>query len=129
MTRVTKATIRYATLIGAALAASLAGTVVIAQDLSQTISCVSGRVEALDYTELMENFREGTWDKRSGVQLVSESESINLQVLDLDNQTVCDNVADLRTRCGFKLGLNTDFTVKVNNLNNPVYANFRLCAY
>ena len=124
-----KATIRSVTFAGAALAAALAGTVAIAQDLDQSVSCVTGRVEAFDYTELMENFKEGTWDKRGGVQLSSESEVINLQVLNLNNETVCDNTADLRTKCAFKLGLNTDFTVKVTNFENPVWARFRLCAY
>ena len=125
----TKGRPRSGAFIGATLAASIAGSVAVADDLAQTISCVSGEVAAFDYSELGENFREGTWDRRAGIQLVSESEVIKLQVLDLSNQSICDNTADLRTKCSFSLKLNDNFSIRVNNQDNPVYARFRLCAY
>ena len=114
---------------GTVLALGLAAGAAFAQDLQQNVSCVSGEVAAFDYNELGENFREGIWDKRAGVQLVSESEVIRLQVVDANNNSVCDNTADLRTKCTFSLRLNDNFAIKVTNYDNPVYARYRLCAY
>lgn len=129
MPHATTKAIRFTVIAAATAVGSLVGSVAIAQDLNQTISCVAGQVEAFDYTELMENFREGTWDMRAGLQLVSDSEAITLQVLDLNNTSICEKVADVRTRCDFALGINTNFTVKVINLDGPTYVKFRLCAY
>lgn len=114
---------------GTVLALGLAAGAAYAQDFQQNVSCVSGEVKAFDYNELEENFREGVWDKRAGVQLVSESEVIRLQVVDANNKSICENTADLRTKCTFSLTLNDNFSIKVTNFDNPVYARYRLCAY
>ena len=101
----------------------------IADDLSPTVSCLNGEVAAFDFAELQENFREGVWDRRAGVQLVSQSESVTLKVIDYNNNSICENVADLRTRCNFSLRVGDDFSIQVTNLDGPVAVRYQLCAY
>ncbi|MFM9943340.1 MAG: hypothetical protein ACKVP7_28070 [Hyphomicrobiaceae bacterium] len=88
-----------------------------------------GQVDAYEYAELSENFREGTWDRRGGVKLLADHAEVTLKVLDLNGDSVCENVADLSTQCAFRLRTGDDFTIIIDNQMRATETGYRLCAY
>ena len=118
-------------------AASLAVTSVLAlscaaasaTNLSTSTSCLRGAVDAYEYAEFEQNFRESTWDTRAGVELLADHAEVTLKVLDLNGVSVCENVADLDTRCSFKLRYGDNFTIIVDNRMRASQTGYRLCAF
>lgn len=103
-------------------------TASFAADLSGTISCVQGDVAAYDYAELTQNFAETTWDRRSTLRLRSDTAALTLEVIDINGQSVCEEVAELRTSCTWNLTAGGTYTVKIDNTNRPTESGYRLCA-
>jgi hypothetical protein len=99
-----------------------------AQDLNMTVSCVEGFVEGYDWAELSANFREYGWDSRATLRLVAQDESTTLVVLDINNQPVCENVADLRTSCTWTLSPGGVYNARIDNTNRATSTSYRLCA-
>lgn len=113
-----------------ALAATLVTLVngaAVAQSLT-TNSCVEGFVPAYDYAELSQSFAEGGWTDRAEAYLVSESEELTLKVLDSNGTMVCDNVADLRTRCRWPISWGMEYSLKIDNTTRNTQTSYRLCA-
>ncbi len=123
-------TSREITLLGAVIfAASVAAVSASAQDLGVNTSCLSGSVASNDYAELSSNFRESIWDTKAGVQLVSDTTQLTITVIDAFNNDVCEQTADMKTRCSFKLNAGNEFTIKVSNEAFSVRSGYRLCAF
>ena len=123
-------TSREITVLGVALfAASVAAISASAQDLGVNTSCLSGSVEGNDFAELSSNFRESIWDTKSGVQLVSATTNLTITVIDAFNTDVCEQTADMKTRCLFKLNAGNEFTIKVSNETFSTRSGYRLCAF
>lgn len=98
------------------------------QDLNLNISCLEGFVEANEYAELSANFRETGWDSRATLRLVSTDEQLTLQVLDLSLNSVCENVADLRTSCTWTLSPGGEYVARIDNTLRSSSTSYRLCA-
>ena len=123
-------TSREITVLGAAVfAASVAAFSASAQDLGVNSSCLSGSVAGNDYAELSSNFRETIWYTKAGVQLVSDTTQLTITVIDAFNNEVCEQTADMKTKCVFKLNAGNEFTIKVSNEAFSARSGFRLCAY
>ena len=123
-------TSREITVLGVALfAASVAANSASAQDSGVITSCLSGSVEGNDFAELSSNFRESIWDTKSGVQLVSATTNLTITVIDAFNNDVCEQTADMKTRCLFKLNAGNEFTIKVSNETFSARSGYRLCAF
>ena len=121
---------RKMSVLGAAVfAVSVAAVSASAQDLGVNTSCLSGMVEGNDYAELSSNFRESIWDTKAGVQLVSDTTHLTITVIDAFNNDVCEQTADMKTRCAFKLSGGNEFTIKVSNEAFSVRSGYRLCAF
>lgn len=116
-------------IVAIALCSTLQLPSALAQTLNTTVSCMRGEVEAYDYAELSENFREGTWDTRGGVELQADFAEVTLKVVNLAGQSVCENVADLQTRCAFRLRTGDDFTIIIDNTMRSSSTSYRLCAF
>lgn len=112
----------------AAAALALAATSASAQDLNVNTSCVEGHVEGYDYAELSANFREYGWDSRATLRIVSTDEQLTLTVLDMSNNNVCENIADLRTSCTWTLSPGGEYVARVDNRTRPGATSYRLCA-
>lgn len=113
-----------------ALAATLAAVVngaAFAQSLT-TNSCVDGFVPAYDYAELSNSFAEGGWTDRAEAYIVSESAELTLKVLDSNGSLVCDNVADLRTRCRWPITWGMEYSLRIDNTTRSTQTSYRLCA-
>lgn len=91
-------------------------------------SCLSGQVDAYDYAELEQNLAETFTDRRAELELVSESAELTLAVSDLDGNSVCENIADLQTRCRWSLGDREVFTIKIDNTTRPTSTAYEICA-
>jgi hypothetical protein len=98
------------------------------QEFQQSISCVSGYVDARDYAELSQDFREFSTDRRATLALISEDEELTLKVMNLDGQSVCENVADLRTRCTWQLQPDDVFNVQIDNRTRDTESAYEICA-
>lgn len=113
-----------------ALAAALVAIVngaAVAQSLTSN-SCVEGYVPAYDYAELSQSFSEGGWTDRAEAYLASESEELTLKVFDGNGAMVCENVADLRTRCRWPISWGTEYSIKIDNTMRSTQTSYRLCA-
>lgn len=99
-----------------------------AADLQGSVSCVEGNVPAYDYAELEQNFAETSWDRRSRVSLRSEDYALTLEVIDLNGNSICEEIATLRTRCTWNLNAGGTYTVKIDNSNRSTASDYRLCA-
>ena len=98
------------------------------QSLNLNTSCVDGFVESSDYAELSADFKETGWDSRATLQLVSTDEQLTLQVVDAANNTVCENIADLRTSCTWTLTPGGVYSARVDNTMRATRTAYRLCA-
>lgn len=113
-----------------ALAVTLAtglSAAAVAQSLT-TNSCVEGFVPANDYAELSQSFAEGGWTDKAEAHLASDSEELTLQVLDSNGNMVCENIADLRTRCRWNISWGTEYSIKIDNTTRATQTSYRLCA-
>ena len=99
-----------------------------ALDLQGNVSCVEGHVQAFDFAELEQNFAESTWDSRARLSLRSETAALTLEVIDLNGNSICEEVATLRSRCTWNLTSGGTFTVKVDNSERPTSSDYKLCA-
>lgn len=117
------------TLVATVAGLGLSYSAATAQSLTATESCLRGEVDAYEYAELMQNFRESTWDNRAGIKLLADYAEVTLKVLDLEGRSVCENVADLTTQCAFKLRYGDDFTIIVDNSMRSSSTGYRICAY
>ncbi len=115
--------------IAAVMGLALAISVASAQSLVNGTSCLRGSIEAYDYSEFDQNFRESTWDSRAGVELVADHAEVTLKVLNMDGTSVCENVADLDTRCTFRLRYNDNFSIRIDNTMRSSATGFRICAF
>lgn len=91
-------------------------------------SCLSGQVEAYDYAELEQNLAETFTDRRAVLEIQSESAELTLSVADLNGNSVCENIADLNTRCQWNLGDREVFVIKIDNTMRPTSTAYELCA-
>ena len=66
---------------------------------------------------------------RAGVRLLSRNEGLTLRVVDENNQSICEDGVDVRTKCDFKLRLNSTFEIIIDNVEGPLPSRFSLCAY
>ncbi len=96
---------------------ALAGAA-IAQQLNPGITCIQGQVPSMDWAELKSQYKESMWDNKSAVRLVSESEQLQLSVTDIYGNQVCEQTADLKTRCKFNFPSSYAgvFNIRVDNL-------------
>ena len=99
-----------------------------ANDLQSNISCVHGFVEAYDFAELEQNFAETAFDIRSKLILRSDTAALTLEVLDVNNNSVCEEVAELRTSCTWNLTAGGTYKVKIDNSDRSTESKYRLCA-
>ncbi len=116
--------------LGAIVVSGVAvGGSAIAQQLNPGISCIEGEVPSMDWAELTSMYKESMWDTKSAVKLVAESQQIELSVTDTYGNQVCEQTADLKTRCKFNFpssyaGL---FNIRVDNLSAGS-SRYSLCA-
>ena len=111
-------------------------------------ACLVGRVAENDYSELSQSFRDGLWNMRIGVKLVSESEHVKLAVLDTDNNSVCADAATIaemagedgplfenaeaapaRNKCIFSANTGDAFVVQIDNRESANNARYSLCPF
>lgn len=123
-----KPTTRLLAAVAAGVAMCAAATSAWSQTLSFTNSCVFGQVNAGEYAELSANFREYGWDSWGSLRLLSDDEELTLQVLDLNMTNVCENVADLRTTCTWRLSPGGEYFARVDNTMRSTETTYRLCA-
>jgi hypothetical protein len=105
----------------------LGSPVAVEADFSSN-ACLSGEVDAYDYSELEQNLSESFLDNRARLDLVSESQELTLSVTDLDGNSVCENVADLSTSCQWSLSDDEVFVVKIDNTMRATSSAYELCA-
>lgn len=91
-------------------------------------SCLEGFVEAHDYAELEERLAESFVDRKARLILNSESAELTLSVSDLEGNSVCENIADLNTRCDWSLGDREVFVIKIDNTMRDTQTAYELCA-
>lgn len=120
----TKTTMIASFLLAIPLAAGLMSMPTFASD-----ACMRGEVTAYDFAELTQNFKDGLWDKAGGIALKSDYAELTLKVLAPSGASVCENIADLNTKCDFKLRNGDDFTVIVDNSARSSATSYELCAY
>jgi hypothetical protein len=116
--------------LGVALATALAiaGSPAFAQSLQGNISCLKGDVNAYDWAEMSQVFAESAWDNKATLNLNSDDEELTLKVLDLNNNSLCENVADLRTKCTWTLNKGTEYNVVIDNTMRSTQTTYTLCA-
>ena len=107
---------------------TLPGLPASAGDLRGNTSCIQGFVDAYDFAELSQDFSEFTWDQQAGLSLSSSDEELTLKVLDLNDRSVCENVADLKTKCNWHLDPDVTFKVIIDNSQRSTETGYRLCA-
>ena len=98
-----------------------------ALDLQGNVSCVEGHVQAFDFAELEQNFAETAFDTRSKLILRSDTAALTLEVLDVNNNSVCEEVAELRTSCTWNLTAGGTYKVKIDNSDRSTESKYRLC--
>ena len=118
--------------VGAAVA--LAGALALtaasaqAQNLQGNVSCLKGDVDAHDWAEMSQIFAESAWDNKATLAIVSDDEQLTLKVLDLNGTSLCENVADLRTRCTWALNRGDEYNVVIDNTTRATQTTYTLCA-
>ncbi len=112
------------------LAAGAGATAVWAQQLNPGISCLEGSVSALDYSEFASKYRESIWDNKAAVRLVAESSELELTITDLTGQQVCEETAELKTKCKFSFSSSYSgtFNIRIDNKLDVANSAYRLCA-
>ena len=98
------------------------------QEAAARPSDIQGFVDAYDFAELSQDFSEFTWDQQAGLSLSSSDEELTLKVLDLNDRSVCENVADLKTKCNWHLDPDVTFKVIIDNSQRSTETGYRLCA-
>ena len=119
------------TAVATALIIGLAAGPAVAQDLSSSISCLRGNVQANDYAEFGAKLSETNWDSKGGVNLLSNIGGLKLRVLDPNGSSVCSETANNTTSCTFKVR-NTyydEFTVIVDNAEVAEQNGYKICAF
>ena len=120
--------IKFATLAALAFAA-VGSSVAMAQQLNPGISCIEGEVGAVDWAELSSKYKESMWDTKAAVKLESSGEQLELLVTDFYGNNVCEQTADLKTRCKFNFPATYSgiFNIRVDNkMSMP--SPYKLCA-
>lgn len=121
--------LRTATAMALMTSSVLAGVApAAANDLQTNISCVNGFVDSYDFAELEQNFAETTFDTRSRLILRSDTAALTLEVSDINGNSVCEEVAELRTSCTWNLTAGGIYKVKIDNSNRSTESKYRLCA-
>ena len=102
-----------------------------AQDLSSSISCLKGKVPAGDYSEMSQNLRENLWDQKAGLTLTADMSGLTLKVLDPNGNSVCEDDANNKASCRFKLSTAQfdSFLIRVENLDSPSPVAYKVCAF
>lgn len=116
--------------LGAVAVSSVAlGGAAIAQQLNPGISCLEGEVPSMDWAELTSMYKESIWDTKAAVRLVAESQQLELKVTDLFGNEVCEQTADLKTRCKFNFPSSYAgfFNIRVDNFT-AASSRYSLCA-
>jgi hypothetical protein len=116
--------------LGAIAVSSVAlGGAAIAQQLNPGISCIEGEVPPMDWAELTSMHKESMWDTKAAVKLVAESSQLELTVTDTFGSPVCEQTADLRTRCKFNFPSSYSglFNIRVDNFSATT-TKYNLCA-
>ena len=113
-----------------ALAATTVTTAAWAQQLNPGISCITGDVPAYNYAELTSNYRESIWDSKAAMRLVAESTQLELTVTDNYGSVVCEDTADMKVRCRFKIanGYSGLFNIRIDNTMYAASSRYTLCA-
>lgn len=114
----------------AAAVVAVTATSLGAQQLNPGISCISGDVPAYDYAELTSNYRESIWDSKAAMRLTAETTQLELTVTDTYDSTVCEDTADMKVRCKFRIaaGYSGVFNMRIDNTMNSMSSRYRLCA-
>ena len=127
----TKGTNKLLAVIGAiGVAAAVGAGAAWAQQLNPGISCLDGEVAGSDYAEFTSKYRESIWDNKAAVRLVAEDAPLELLVTDLYGNSVCEETADMKTRCKFRLASDYagTFVMRIDNLVYAGNSRYRLCA-
>lgn len=116
--------------VAVALAAGVGATAVWAQQLDPGISCLEGTVAALDYSEFSSRYKESAWDNKGAVRLVAETNELELTVTDINGQQVCEETAELKTKCKFNFSndYTGTFVIRIHNKLDVANSAYRLCA-
>src|SRR5262245_12052590 len=102
------------TVLAALLAAAAAvATAASAQELNPGLSCINGDVPAYDYAELTSNYRESIWDTKAAMRLTAESSQLELTVVDDYGGSVCEDTADMKVRCKFRIAVGYSGTFNI----------------
>lgn len=118
----------HATLAAGVFCAAVVAVPVMSSANFTSSSCISGQVDAYDYAELEQNLAETFTDRRAELDIVSESAELTLSVSDPDGNNVCENIADLTTRCRWNLGDRDVFVIKIDNTTRATSTAYELCA-
>ena len=100
-----------------------------ADSVNNTNFCINGAAAAYDYSEFAEDFATGEWKSYSGVQIISESNSVVLTVTDQYGSSICTNTANLTTQCKFQADFQSTFTINVDNTPFSTAGNFKICTF
>lgn len=113
-----------------AVAAIAGATAASAQQLNPGISCISGDVPAYDYAELTSNYKESIWDSKAAMRLAAVSTQLELTVTDDYGSVVCEDTADMKVKCRFKIanGYSGLFNVRIDNTMHSSSSRYTLCA-
>lgn len=100
-----------------------------AQQLNPGISCIEGDVGPADWAELSSKYKESIWDTKAAVKLESSGSQLELTVTDFYGNDVCEQTADLKTRCKFNFPASYTgiFNIRVDN-KMSVPSPYKLCA-
>lgn len=116
--------------LGVAVFTALAGVgAASAQQLNPGITCIDGEVGAGDWAELSSAYKESMWDTKAAVKLESSGDQLDLTVTDFYGNSVCEQTADLKTRCKFNFPASYSgiFNIRVDN-RVSVTSPYKLCA-
>ena len=117
-------------IVGIAIALASAAATANAQELTAGVSCLDGQVGANDYAEFVAGYRESIWDNKAAVRIVARDAPLEITVTDTNGESVCEDTADMKTRCKFKISSNSSgtFVVRIDNLVFNGNSRYRLCA-
>ncbi len=116
----------------AAVATMLIGGIVGAvptatAEFDQDISCVRGRVAANSVADFDQSFAESLGDQSARMELVSQNTQLRLAVLDIEGNSVCEEVADLATDCRWRIVNDTVYTVRIDNTEHSEASDYSVC--